>query len=286
MSFVGKVLIVVQVVMSICFMAFAGAVFVTHENWQAKFQTSEETVAKLTTDKTNLEANLSQARQEKDKLATELKQEADKWKLMAQTEEAQVKDLTSRLNNVNTALERQTAIAQASQIEADNREKESEVLRAQNFELQKRNDEVSSALNAERDISFNTGVAKKQLEDRFSKLQIQTAFLEKIVNKFNLPTDPAVVQNLESPPPKLDGLVEKVEKGRTNRTKYIQITVGEDDGLRVGHQLEVMGMREQRPIYLGMVKVISVDADKAVCEVVAPGKLGDIEVGDNVTTDL
>jgi hypothetical protein len=200
--------------------------------------------------------------------------------------EAQVKDLTSRLNNVNNALERQTALAIAKQIEAENREKESEVLRKQNFDLQKRNDEVAAELNSERDKSFNLEVARRQLEERFSKLQIQTAFLEKIVRKFSLPTDPAIVQNLENPPPHVDGLVEEVRKGRTNRTQYVVITIGEDDGLNVGHELEVMGMRDSRPLYLGVVKVISVEADKAVCEVVKPGKQGDIEVGDNVTTNL
>lgn len=286
MSFVGKVLIVVQVVMSLCFMAFAGAVYVTQDNWQTKFADAEQQIAALNKSKTDIEANLAQARQEKEKLETELKQEADKWKLAFQTEEQQVKDLTARNNNTNTALERQTALAVSKQIEATNREQESEVLRKQNFDLQKRNDEVSAELNTERDKSFNLEVAQRQLEDRFGKLQVQTAFLEKIVRKFQLPTKPEQIAALANPPPNLDGLVEKVEKGRTNRTQYIVITVGQDDGLVVGHQLEVMGMREQRPIYLGSVKVISVEADKAVCEVVAPGKLGDIEVGDNVTTNL
>lgn len=286
MSFVGKVLIVVQVVMSLCFMAFAGAVYVTHENWQTKFQDAEQQIAALNKSKTDIEANLAQARQEKEKLETDLTQQVNQQKLAFQTEEAQVKDLTARLNNVNTALERQTALAVAKQTEATNREQESEVLRKQNSDLQKRVDEVSAELNTERDKSFNLEVAKRQIEERFSKLQIQTAFLEKIVRKFQLPTDPAVVEALPNPPPKLEGLVEEVEKGRTNRTQFVVITVGADDGLKVGHQLEVMGTRDQRPIYLGMVKVITVHPDKAVCEVVAPGKLGDIEVGDYVTTTL
>ncbi len=286
MSFVGKVLVVVQVVMSICFMAFAGAVYVAHENWKEKYETAEKSIATLQGTITTTEANLLQARQERDKLATDMEQEVGKWKLAFQSEETQVKDLTSRLNNTNNALERQTALAVAMQAEARNREQESEVLRQQNTDLQKQNDLTLAELNTERDNSFNHGVARRQLEDRFNKLQLQTAFLEKIVRKYNLPTDPAVVQNLESPPPRLDGLVEEVRKGRTNRTQYVVITVGEDDGLRVGHQLEVLGQREQKPIYLGVVKVISVLADKAVCEVVAPGKLGDIEVGDNVTTNL
>jgi hypothetical protein len=85
MSFVGKVLIVVQVVMSLCFMAFAGAVYVTHENWQTKYTESQTQVTGLNDTIKNLEANLSQARQERDKISTEMQQEADKWKLAFQT---------------------------------------------------------------------------------------------------------------------------------------------------------------------------------------------------------
>lgn len=286
MSFVGKVLIVVQVVMSLCFMAFAGAVYVTHENWQAKYNDAQAQIASINKSKADIEANLSQARDERTRIEAELKQEVDKNRLAFQTEEAQVKDLTGRLNNVNNALERQTAIAVAKQIEADNREQEAEVLRKQNIDLQKRVDEVSGELNSEKDKSFNLEVAQRQLEERFNKQQITLAFLQKIVRKFELPTDPATVAGIENPPPKLQGLVEKIEKGRTNRTQYVVISVGEDDGLRVGHELEALGNRDQKPMYLGTVKVISVEADKAVCEVVAPSKLGDIEVGDNVTTDL
>ena len=65
MTFVGKVLIVVQVVMSLCFMAFAGAVYVTHENWKTKYEDSEQRIAQLNKAKSDIEANLSQARDEK-----------------------------------------------------------------------------------------------------------------------------------------------------------------------------------------------------------------------------
>ncbi|MFV0446054.1 MAG: hypothetical protein ACK5Q5_20955 [Planctomycetaceae bacterium] len=286
MSFVGKVLIVVQVVMSLCFMAFAGAVYVTHENWKTKHNDAQQQITALNQSKADIEASLSQARDERTKVETELTQEVNKFKLASQTEEAQVKDLTSRLNTTNNSLERQTAIAVQSQIEAEAREKESEGLRKQNFDLQKRIDEVSAELNIERDKSFNLNVQLVQLEERFTKLQIQEAFLAKVVRKRGWSTDPSTVEGLPNPPPTLQGLVEKIQKGKTNRTQYAVISVGEDDGLKVGHTLSALGERKGKPIYLGTVKVISVEADKAVCEVVDPSRLGDIEVGDNVTTDL
>ena len=34
MTFVGKLLVIIQLVLSICFMALAGAVFTRHTQWQ------------------------------------------------------------------------------------------------------------------------------------------------------------------------------------------------------------------------------------------------------------
>jgi hypothetical protein len=39
-------------------------------------------------------------------------------------------------------------------------------------------------------------------------------------------------------------------------------------------------------LYLGQIKVIDLQPNRAVCEVIKAGDIGDIEVGDNVTTKL
>ncbi len=286
MSFVGKILIVVQVAMSLFFMAFAGAVYVTHENWRTKFEDAQSRIALLEKEKSDADVVLARARDEAAAKERQLTADRDNWRTQFIDTERQVQDLTSRLNNLNTNLERQTALAVAKGIEADNREKESEVLRKQNADLQKRLDETNAELNTTRDAAFNLNVQLQQLQERFDKLQVVKAFLEKVVTKFNLPTDPAVVEGLETPPPLVEGLVEKVQKGKTNRTQYVVITIGEDDGLRVGNVLEVLRATPQKSLYLGQIKVIDVQPDRAVCEVIKAGDIGDIEVGDNVTTKL
>lgn len=286
MSWVGKVLIVIQVVMSICFMAFAGAVYVAHENWKTRFEDGQQRIAQLEKDKADADVNLSRARDEADKSVRQLTTERDDWKTKFIDSEVRIQDLTSRLNNLNTNLERQTALAVAKGIEADNREKETEVLRKQNTDLQKRLDEANAELNTTRDVVFNTEVQLRQIQDRFDKLQVVKAFLEKIVKRYNLPTDPAIVEGMETPPPLVEGLVEEVQKGKTNRTQFVVITIGEDDGLRVGNVLEVLRIDPRKSLYLGQVRVIDVEPDRAVCEVIKAGEIGDIEVGDNVTTKL
>ena len=42
MTFVGKVLVIVQVVLSLCFMAFAGAVYTVQQNWKTAYERKVE----------------------------------------------------------------------------------------------------------------------------------------------------------------------------------------------------------------------------------------------------
>jgi hypothetical protein len=94
---------------------------------------------------------------------------------------------------------------------------------------------------------------------------------------------------LSEPPPPVEGLVREVRKDQTNRTKWVHLTVGRDDGLREGHEMEVYRTAERnngRAKYLGRIRIWSVTPDEAVGIVVDAAKNGIIEVGDNVTTKL
>ena len=63
---------------------------------------------------------------------------------------------------------------------------------------------------------------------------------------------------------------------------FVEISIGSDDGLLKGHQLDVV----RGDKYLGKIRVVEATADKAVCEVVHKNKYGIIQRGDNVTTKL
>ena len=108
------------------------------------------------------------------------------------------------------------------------------------------------------------------------------------MKRHGLETDPKIVAKLAEPPPPVDGLVKDVVLDRSNSPKYVEITVGSDDGLLVGHVMDVMrtGVDGKDPQYLGKIRVIDLRPDGAVCEVLSKAKNGIIEVGDNVTTKL
>ncbi len=290
MSFVGKILIVVQVVMSLCFMAFAGAVYVTHENWQVKYQDLEEKLSAIETSRKDLEQNLSEAREERDQQvdeATKLRVAAEQQVVLL---EQQVANLQNTVNNAQQENERLQALADSKQVEAGNREAEAETLRKSVASLQEALNAVANELNQVKDDRFNIQTELARLQKVHNDVVEQAAFLEKVVRKHGLPTDPALVVAMKDPPPVLEGIVEVTEKDRTDRTKYIVVSVGKDDGLLVGHKLYAYRLgsktKGKKTLYLGVLKVIEVRQDKAVAEVIERTNNGNIEVGDNVATRL
>ena len=126
------------------------------------------------------------------------------------------------------------------------------------------------------------------LKDKYNNEQELLAYLKKQVRLLGGELDPNKAEKRDAPPPPVEGLVKVIKKDRTNRPKYVEITVGSDDGLLVRHVLDVMrtGVDGKDPQYLGKVRIISIEPDSAVGEVIESAKNGIIEVGDNVTTKL
>ena len=62
----------------------------------------------------------------------------------------------------------------------------------------------------------------------------------------------------------------------------VEISIGDDDGILVGHQLDVY----RDDVYLGKVVVVKTSPDRAVAKIIPEYKKGTIRKGDSVTTKL
>ena len=80
----------------------------------------------------------------------------------------------------------------------------------------------------------------------------------------------------------MTGEVKRIDP--TNRN--MEITIGSDDGLVVGHELYLYRM-SPRPEYLGKVSIVAVDPDQAVAKVVGKTYMGKkIKEGDIVSSTI
>jgi len=120
---------------------------------------------------------------------------------------------------------------------------------------------------------------KADLEERQKPLQNQVAAfrdaLAKVGVRSDVGPDGTVRTDVDRIPPNVKG--EVVEIGEKN---LIEISVGGDDGILVGHTLDVY----RQGAYLGKVKVLKTSADRAVAEIIPDFKRGTIRKGDRVAT--
>lgn len=288
MSFVGKILVVVQLVLSVLFMALAGAVFAVHTNWKAKFDTQSAVLAGAQKSVTDSNAELAAAKLASQKVVDGNKADLGLLTQQVATLTTQLEALKKKNNEDQQELQTQTALAQTKAREAIFRTTEAEEQRAANRALQASLDTISDSMRKIEDEKFGLQIDHDNLKDEFLANQVKMAHLERIVKLHKLETDPLLADKQAEPPPPVEGVVKVVQIDKTNRPKFIEISVGADDGLLKGHVLDVMrsGVGGKKSQYLGKVQIISIEPNRAVCVVVESAKNGIIEVGDNVTTKL
>lgn len=288
MSNVGKLLVPLQLALSVVFAAMAGAVYTAHTNWKA---TADKFKGEVQSKDQALSTAISNAEKEKADLTEQVKvAKDDKLKIEAekQTADLLVASLTAEKALLQSQISTQTALAETKASEAGYRNEEALKQRLVNSDVQKRLDESQQDVRTKTDDLFNVRTELADLQARHTALLQEKADLEKILASANVNIDRRMVSKLQSPPPVVQGLIEQVRNDRTGRAKMMVITIGADDGLVVGHELDVYrsGVDGRQPQWLGKVRVVSTTPDQAVCEVVTMAKNGIIEKGDNVTTKL
>lgn len=288
MSNVGKLLVFLQLGLSVVFASMAGAVYTAHTNWKI---TAEKAKAATDSKQKDLDAAISGAEAEKSRLTTDMNTEKDQ-RLKAEADlqifQTQVAALQKDKNDLASQINSQTAIAETKSSEAGYRNEEALKQRLINSDLGKRLNETQQELRTKTDELFASRTELGDIQTRYTGLLREKADLEKILARANVNIDPRLISKLQAPPPVVDGIVEEVKKDRTNRAKMLVISIGADDGLLIGHELDVFrsGVDGRAAQWLAIVRVVSTTPDEAVCEVINSAKNGIIEKGDNVTTKL
>lgn len=284
MSYVGKILIAVQVVMSLLFMAFAGAVYSMHQNWKDRHDKVQASLQATQANLQNVQQELDIARRDAEQKVADAEQRANQFQAQNVTLQNRVAQLQEQNNLLEQQRETQTGLAEAKANEARFRQDEAALRRIENAKLQQKLDECSAEGRDLRDQLATQNESYTRLKERYDTLLKKSAYLERTVAAHNLPTDPREIEKLDLPPPPVEGVITSVKKDKTSRPYLIEISIGSDDGLMEGHILDVVN--RDRSKWLGQVRVVSVYPDAAVAEVILSAKNGIIQEGDDVTTRL
>lgn len=282
MTFVGKILVVLHLVLAVIFMAFAGAVFSSQTNWR----TAQETTAKqLKSTKDELNAKsveLQTAQDEAKKTQDDLQQQIAQLTGERNTLASQNATLTTENSRVKSAYDAEREVAKLNSEEAAERLKESQIQRARNLELQTSRDELIAKNRTLEDSVFAGKLQLEQLNARHTSLLNDVATMRSFLAGKDLPTDVKDMKVSTSPPPAVDGVVTEYRKADQGSAEFVEISLGSDDGLTKGHTLTVF----RNDKYLGRIRLNYVTPDRAVGTVIEKAKNATIERGDNVSTKL
>ncbi len=283
MTLLGKIFTVAIFVMSLVFMSFSVVVFATHRNWKM-----------LVTNPTPTETyGLGLMHQLKNERETNvnLRSELDELKKHAAIEKTArrhaIGSLETRLASVQELLtEREAQLRTLQVTESESAEALNvamttvEALRSAVDTLR---DEVR-VTQADRDRQFERVVSltdrlqaamgtQRTLQERSQQLVAQVSDMKRVIDAAGVDVE----MDTDAVPPVLDGLVTAV--GQSN---LIEVSLGSDDGLRVGHRIEVF--RENN--YLGHAVVVKTDPNRAVAQIDEKTQRGMIRVRDRVATRL
>jgi hypothetical protein len=271
MNFIGKIFVVLIFVMSLVFMSFAVAVYGTHQNWKQEAEKQKNLV-------TIARDELAKAEEAAKQLEAEKQREIEAQKDTLAKLEEQRKELATvreELVKERDALlikDQEAVVAlKAAQQNLERLTKEVEGLRG----------EIRTA-QGERDKSFERVVELtdqihqekgevERLKERRLQLAEQLAAAELVLKRHGLDKDMPV----DGIPPMVRGKVLAI-----NRDDMVEISLGTDDGLRVGHTLEVFRGSK----YLGRIELLHTTTDRAVGKIVPGFKKGIIQRDDDVAT--
>jgi hypothetical protein len=295
MNLFGKILIMLNLLMSLVFMGFATAVYSTHKNWK-EVVTLDKAAATAAGKPVGLATQLADLRTERDALEAkflalqkELKQELamrnGRLQVLETEKETLVQQVDSKAKEIEqvTADKKVTSAAiEALTIEAGKKAAEIEVLAG---EIEQSRGQIEQHRNGLIDALNKLAQAQTELSKANNQAKIliaSNAEMKALLKRLGV-ENTALASRIAAPPPKIDGVVRAATP-----EGLVEISLGSDDGIMKGHTLEVYreGTTANATKYLGRIEILSTKADVAVGKVIPQFRRGNIEKDDRVATRL
>jgi myosin heavy subunit len=269
MNLLGKILTGVIFVLSLIFATVALMVGAADKNWQVAANNFKAERDALASQNESLKATLTDAE-------TALKQEQSARAIeiaRLMTELSQIKGqlVAKETQLAEVTRESQSALAELKQSNARLAELDERVsaLSTENVDLQEdiaaQSTQVATLLAQLQQIQSE----KSTLDERAKQLSGQLATAMRVMTSANLSLDQEIT---EFPPKDLTGRVQEVSR------KIVVLSLGKDDGLRVGHQFDVVRNGQ----FKGRVEVVGIEPNRVTAKIVDDLTKSPLQVDDAV----
>lgn len=282
MTFVGKILVIIIMIFAIVFLALSAVVFTTEKNWNAEAQGLNKKITALKTEISSKEAASKAAAESLKQAKDEFKKQEDNFKARIVAMENDLKTRSTELEQTRTSVETSQQTTKSALAEAEQHKHETDNLREILAEVQK---QANAYGLRQTELNDEIRILKRQLETATSN---NKALLESVntlrgaLRHNGLPDDPKQITRVSNIPPHVEGEIKRVD----TLNRRVELTIGSDDGLVIGHELEVWRTKPI-PDYLGKIRIESVEPDQAVGVVVGKTLHGKkIQEGDLVAPTI
>ena len=281
MTFVGKILVVFITLFAMVFLAVSVVVFSTATNWKEATQKERTKFTDYQKKNTDQEAMLKQEVASLEKAKADHAAAVKLAEARIETLQNDIKQAQGEITAAQGNLEKLNQSNAVALAEAAQRRSETEQIRTQKSEVEKQANEFKIRQTELVDKIREIERQNKTLDDNNKDLRDRVARFSTLLRRAGLSDDITTVKGLESPPP-VEGELTKVD----NANKKVEMSIGSDDGLVVGHELFVFRTKPL-PQYLGKIQIMAVDPDKAVGKVVGRTVQGiKLQEGDIVSSTI
>ena len=282
MTFVGKILVILIMALSLVFLGISTVAFTTATNWREETKKQQAEVSKLRGTLTTTKATEEDTRKKfedakKDNEAATKNYDATIASLRLDAQKSQ-----EGITAAQTALTDAQANAKLALEEVKNKAGEAAKLR----------DQLSAAI--EQSNQFKIQQTELNVEILNLKRMLQAAANNEkslrelsgkqatVLTKMGISAQQISQASSAEAPPNVEGKILKVDDKNTT----VEISIGQDDGLQVGQELYLFRTAPQAE-YLGKLKITLVEPDQAVAKVIGNTVHGKkIKEGDDVASTI
>jgi chromosome segregation ATPase len=253
----------------------------TSKNWKQETEKQKTEVAKVKKNLGETQALVDAAKKEladaQSQAATATKQLSDRIRHL---EDENKRDL-EQITDIREKLTKAQESAKSALEEAGAKREETALLRTQKSAVEKQANEFklrqADLTDKIRELERIIETATRNNTD----LRERVAKFTTLLQKNGLSTDISQIKGVESPPA-VQGQIKRVDASN----RRVEMTIGSDDGLVIGHELNLFRL-SPKPEFLGKIQIVAVDPDQAVGKVIGKTYQGKkIKEGDIVSSTI
>lgn len=275
MNLVGKIFVSLIAIMSIVFFSLTLVLYAQHKNWKEDSSAKQEQITKLQKDQSTLSAQKKalETQIETDRVAYE--QTISALRDVEQELKIQNDQLTEKEKDMERDLQQRLDVIAANNATIKDYQVNIETITKDLAAAQEQRagylQNLADAINRMHELAAIRG----DLEQKNLELTQEFDKAKAVLNMNGLEPNPELYD--KTLPFQVKGKIQAVQEGPRG---LIMITLGSDDGLKRGHQLEVA----RDSSYLGKIEVVTVEPHRAVCRVLPEFRQGTMKEGDDVAS--